>query len=139
MAAQRNAAGLAGPDGVGFINSSAADDIPANSTTALTGQLDFLAAPSSASVAPTPSDPHSSWQRGEAEPNFWIANSESIAVEWQPRIAVYTNTSGAIVVRQENEEPFEDDVWVLVRPENVDALIRALMAERDGRRRGRRA
>lgn len=52
----------------------------------------------------------------------WTDANEDIAVEWQGAIAVYQNKSGALVIRQEGHVSDEDQ-FVVVRPENLRALI----------------
>lgn len=44
----------------------------------------------------------------------------------QPRTSIYENVRGAIVIRQEAGPLEEDDAWVIIRPENIPALIAAL-------------
>jgi hypothetical protein len=55
-------------------------------------------------------------------------------IHYQPRIAVYTNPVDAIVIRQEAQDCDDEDPFIMVRPENVQALVLALIAERDGKR-----
>src|SRR5690349_4819291 len=50
-----------------------------------------------------------------------------VAVGEQLQIGVYTNPSGNVVIRQRDWP--EDDVWIVIRPENVPALVRALTRE----------
>lgn len=57
--------------------------------------------------------------------DFWH-DDDSIVVEEQPPIAVYTNTKDAIVVRQLSGD---EDVVVVVRPENVLRVVRAMLGE----------
>jgi hypothetical protein len=49
--------------------------------------------------------------------------SEDLVIPHQPAIAVYENTSGAVVIRQAGDN---DDVVILVRPEQVDRLAKRL-------------
>jgi hypothetical protein len=48
-----------------------------------------------------------------------------VVVPHQSAIAVYFNPHGAVVIRQAGQYP-DDDSWVVVRPENLSALIAAL-------------
>jgi hypothetical protein len=57
----------------------------------------------------------------------WQRDEGDIVIPYQPRTAVYENTCGTIVIRQENYSD-DDDVVVLVTPENLPALIAALQA-----------
>jgi hypothetical protein len=49
-----------------------------------------------------------------------------IVVPHQPAIAVYENTSGAVVIIQAASDYQGEDPIILVRPENIDALIVSL-------------
>jgi hypothetical protein len=62
------------------------------------------------------------------EPKYdpFAPESEDLVVAHQPAIAVYENTQGAIVIRQCASAYDQDDPIVLVRPENLDALIVSL-------------
>jgi hypothetical protein len=45
----------------------------------------------------------------------------------QPRTCVYRNLRGEIIIRQQAGVLEEDDQWLIVQPENVAALISALL------------
>jgi hypothetical protein len=49
-----------------------------------------------------------------------------MVIAHQPAVAVYENTSGAIVIIQATADYRGEDSIILVRPENLDALIVAL-------------
>lgn len=57
----------------------------------------------------------------------WKLN-ESVVVESVQALAVYTNTGGSIVIRQQDSMGEDDDV-VIVPRQHVSALIKALKAE----------
>lgn len=59
------------------------------------------------------------------EPEFdpFSSDSEDLVIPHQPAIAVYENTAGAVVIRQHRDD---DDVVILVRPENVEVLVKRL-------------
>jgi hypothetical protein len=59
------------------------------------------------------------------EPKYdpFAPGSEDLVVPHQPAIAVYENTQGAIVICQCASAYDEEDPIILVRPENLDALI----------------
>ena len=69
-----------------------------------------------------------------SRPYFWRDREGDVVVEEQPRLAVYMNTRGAIVIREESPEGDDEDPFVRLRPECVEKLIAALRAERDGKR-----
>jgi hypothetical protein len=49
-----------------------------------------------------------------------------MVIPHQPAIAVYENTSGAVVIIQCSDDPDQDDPIILVRPEHVEKLIARL-------------
>ena len=53
-------------------------------------------------------------------------HDEHIVVRRQPAIAIYDNPMGQVVIRQENEEPFEDDPYILIEPDRLAVVIAAL-------------
>lgn len=53
-------------------------------------------------------------------------DSEDDILGHQARTSIYENVRGAIVIRQEAGPLEEDDAWVIIRPENIPALIAAL-------------
>lgn len=55
----------------------------------------------------------------------------AIIVLTQPAIAIYTNPSGGIVIRQEGWGE-DSDVFVVIRPENAAAVASAIMREAGG-------
>lgn len=55
----------------------------------------------------------------------WDAD-DSVVIPAQPPTAVYSNARGDIVIRQLGED---EETFVFVRPENAQALCRAIMAE----------
>lgn len=55
----------------------------------------------------------------------WVADKSDVAIPEQPATAVYVNLAGAIVIRQQCLDGYDDPV-IRIRPENVDALIAAL-------------
>jgi hypothetical protein len=61
----------------------------------------------------------------------WKDPECGIIVAPRPGLAVYTNNFGAIIIRQtyESGDP-DDDYFVSVFPEDVEALIRALRKEK---------
>lgn len=54
-------------------------------------------------------------------------SGEDVVIEWQGAVAVYENESGGIVIRQQCEDG-EGDQFVIIRPQNIDALIATLRA-----------
>jgi hypothetical protein len=61
---------------------------------------------------------------GDDDSFDWSKDNEDIVVEWQGAIAVYRNSSGGIVVRQEAQ--VDEDQFVVIQPTNLRALIRRL-------------
>lgn len=60
----------------------------------------------------------------EPENGFdWAKDSECIVLHEQPATAVYFGGGGHLVIRQTNG--FEDDVTILVAPENITAFLEA--------------
>jgi hypothetical protein len=76
-----------------------------------------ISPPISPAASPTP------LVADETEYDPFAPGSEDLVVPHQPAIAVYENTQGAIVIRQCASAYDQDDPIVLVRPENLDALI----------------
>jgi hypothetical protein len=60
---------------------------------------------------------------------FDWAHDDSVVIREQPATAVYTNTSGDIVIRQANAQGDDDDAFIFLRPENVQALVDTMLAE----------
>ncbi len=52
---------------------------------------------------------------------------DTVVLPEQPATAVYTNPHGAVVVRQEGG-PYDEDCWIIIRPENALRLCRAILA-----------
>jgi hypothetical protein len=44
----------------------------------------------------------------------------------QAAIAIYENEAGAVVIRQEGQYSPDEDVWIIVQPQNLGAVIRKL-------------
>jgi hypothetical protein len=61
------------------------------------------------------------------------AHASEVLIPFQPRIAVYTKPFDEIVIRQEAMN-YDVDVLIMVRRKNVQALVLALIAARDGKR-----
>lgn len=102
-------------------------------------QFDLLAShkvsdqPLSTSRTTTPVPPAPARPEAAREPRRWDADDPDVVIQAQPRTGVWTNPFGAIVICQEAAEYGDDDPFVMIRPENIDALIRGLLRERDGR------
>lgn len=61
--------------------------------------------------------------------DFDWTDDEVVVVPDQPAVAVYTNPSGAVVIRQEGRYGVEEDHWVTVRPELMPTVIAALQRQ----------
>ena len=59
------------------------------------------------------------WSVIEADPK--------LVVRTQPAIWVYENPAGAVVIRMESLDSAEDDSFVFIRPENVDAVVAQML------------
>lgn len=59
----------------------------------------------------------------EKEENHFLPESESLVLPSQPAIAVYTNRYEQIVIRQEATGYQDDDYFVYICPQHLDALI----------------
>jgi len=57
----------------------------------------------------------------------WIDDEESIIVPHVDAVAVYENTKGDIVIRQEAADPRLDDQVVVLRPEHARSVAAALV------------
>jgi hypothetical protein len=56
----------------------------------------------------------------------WITDRADVIIEEQPRTAVYLNTVGAVVIRQETH-PYDDgDPCIRILPDRLPALVTAL-------------
>jgi hypothetical protein len=63
----------------------------------------------------------------EPEEDFFSPDSTTMVIPHQPAIAVYENTLGAVVIRQEQDFGDDDgDRIITVRPEHVEKLIARL-------------
>jgi hypothetical protein len=60
-------------------------------------------------------------------PDFDWREDESIAVQNQPAIAVYTNACGQVVLRRERSWDEEDDGFIHISKENVLTVIGAIL------------
>ena len=58
-------------------------------------------------------------------PKGFEPSREDACIPEQLPISVYWNPYKDVVIRQHAADP-DDDVWVRVRPENVQALVKAL-------------
>jgi hypothetical protein len=56
----------------------------------------------------------------------WTGDDSIIARE-QPAIAVYNNTAGAVVVRQERAWDEDSDTYILIQPENAEKIADAIL------------
>jgi len=56
---------------------------------------------------------------------------EDLVVQKQMPIRVFTNTAGNIVICQESDDQNEMDPLIVIRPENVEAVAKALLGEVD--------
>jgi hypothetical protein len=75
------------------------------------------------------------WTSGKYGPD-WSRAGDDVAVTHQPAIAVYENTQGAIVIRQ--EDPLgDDDDTIIVQVPNLAALISKLSEYIPNRNPGR--
>lgn len=55
------------------------------------------------------------------------APTSDVVIQAQHEIEVYQNSSGGIVVKMEAGGVYEEDQVVVIRPENVDAVVAALL------------
>lgn len=64
--------------------------------------------------------------------NFWRDHSDdddgTVVLREQPATAIYWNENGAAVVRQERAWDEDSDTLIIIQPENVSAVARALLA-----------
>jgi hypothetical protein len=60
--------------------------------------------------------------------DFDWRDDAGIVLREQPATAVYRNTTGGIVIRQECAWDEEEDPFLVFQPENLPVLIRALQA-----------
>ncbi len=56
----------------------------------------------------------------------WTAGDANVVVREQPLTAIYTNPFGQVIIRQQIWP--QDDVWVIVGPEHVAAVVKAMLA-----------
>ncbi len=57
--------------------------------------------------------------------DFDWRDDDAVVLQEQPATAVYVNTYGAVIVRQQNWP--DEDVHVMVRPENAKTLADAIL------------
>jgi hypothetical protein len=58
--------------------------------------------------------------------SFRWCNDETVVVRTQMAIAIYLNPYGELVIRQEGQMHPDEDVWVVIAPDNVPAVIEAM-------------
>jgi hypothetical protein len=58
----------------------------------------------------------------------WNGDDDAVVLREQPAVAVYQNPRGQIVIRQERAWDEDSDTVVLILPENVSAIVRALQS-----------
>ena len=61
----------------------------------------------------------------------WSDGALNIPIPEQPATCVYTNPRGMIVVRQAGQYHQDEDAWLIIAPQNVPALVAALLQEAD--------
>ncbi len=71
--------------------------------------------------APRPAEPEPS-----SEERRWHPEDPDVVIGDQPAVAVYVNSFGAVIVRQERRWDEEEDACIGVRPEVLHLLIAAL-------------
>ena len=52
--------------------------------------------------------------------------ADNVTVSTQMAIAVYLNTFGELVIRQEGQFHPDEDAWIVIAPNNVPAVIQAM-------------
>src|SRR5271163_3040209 len=57
---------------------------------------------------------------------FDWSSDECVQVRTQMAISVYLNTHGELVIRQEGRYHPDEDVWIVISPENVPKVIVAM-------------
>jgi len=56
----------------------------------------------------------------------WAAAADDVVLRQQPATAIYLNPFGMVVVRQE-ADPFEDDPFIVIAPNNALAVAQAII------------
>lgn len=69
-------------------------------------------------------------QRG-SPPWNWHNDADDVVVLDQPPVACYVNPKGAVVLRQRDDWPSDDDSIIWFAPEHAAAVARAIMAAAD--------
>ncbi|GEM_PF-5042560 len=64
---------------------------------------------------------------GIAPTSGTAAPTSDVVIHAQHEIEVYQNSSGGIVVKMEAGGVYEEDQVVVIRPENIDAIVAALL------------
>jgi hypothetical protein len=67
------------------------------------------------------SEPSPSLARGDLDRFDWERDADCIILREQPATAVYEGKGGHVVIRQTNG--YEDDVTILIAPENANAFM----------------
>lgn len=68
-----------------------------------------------------PIDPHDS--------SFDWNDRESVTVPEQLAVAIYRNPYGAVVIRQERAWDEDSDIYIIIQPENAEAVANAILRE----------
>jgi len=61
-------------------------------------------------------------------PEFDWYGDDTIVVQEQLAVAVYTNPRGNVVIRQKADWCDEDDIWIVISPDRAGAVARAILA-----------
>lgn len=64
-------------------------------------------------------------EQDEIDRKRWRADDPDIVIHCQPTTSVYRNPFDGIVIRQQGDYP-DEDPYVVIRPENLPALIARL-------------
>jgi hypothetical protein len=60
--------------------------------------------------------------------DFWTPDNEDLVVPEQPAIAIYQNSWGQVVIRQEGDWNDDEDEYIRIGPQSLPAVIGRLQA-----------
>jgi hypothetical protein len=58
----------------------------------------------------------------------WTKNKDLVVVADQAAIAVYENPTGAAVIRKERDWNEDDDIFIVIQRQNIQAVVNGLLA-----------
>lgn len=65
--------------------------------------------------------------KGDSDDDHWRADNPDLIIPEQRATVVYANRFNAVVIRQEKTWDMDEDSFVYIHPQHIDALVEKLM------------